>query len=292
MDFRMLRTFVCVAELTSFTKAADALGYAQSTVSFQIRQLEEELGTKLFERVRRTVTLTERGRAVLRYAQQIGQLEREMGDALRAEARPAGRVRLATADSLCPVLLGPRYSAFRRTYPDIALTLIAADTEEMFHLLNHNEADLVLTLDSHIYNTEYVIADERRVGVHFVAAAGHPLAKARGLRLRDLTAEPFFLTEGGMSYRRLLDERLAEQSLEVHPVLEMGDVYRICRLVEQGLGLSFLPDYATDAAVAAGTAARLDVADGETEVWRQLLYHREKWLSPAIRAVMTYCLQC
>ena len=224
MDFRMLRTFVCVAELTSFTKAADALGYAQSTVSFQIRQLEEELDTKLFERVRRTVTLTERGRAVLRYAQQIGQLEREMGDALRAEARPAGRVRLATADSLCPVLLGPRYSAFRRTYPDIALTLIAADTEEMFRLLNHNEADLVLTLDSHIYNTEYVIADERRVGVHFVAAAGHPLAKARGLRLRDLTAEPFFLTEGGMSYRRLLDERLAEQSLEVHPVLEMGDV--------------------------------------------------------------------
>ena len=78
MDFRMLRTFVCVAELTSFTKAADALGYAQSTVSFQIRQLEEELDTKLFERVRRTVTLTERGRAVLRYAQQIGQLEREM----------------------------------------------------------------------------------------------------------------------------------------------------------------------------------------------------------------------
>ena len=139
------------------------------------------------------------------------------------------------------MLLGPRYSAFRRTYPDIALTLIAADTEEMFRLLNHNEADLVLTLDSHIYNTEYVIADERRVGVHFVAAAGHPLAKARGLRLRDLTAEPFFLTEGGMSYRRLLDERLAEQSLEVHPVLEMGDVYRICRLVEQGLACPSCP---------------------------------------------------
>ena len=62
--------------------------------------------------------------------------------------------------------------------------------------------------------------------------------------------------------------------------------------MEQGLGLSFLPDYATDAAAAAGTVVRLDVADGETEVWRQLLYHREKWLSPAIRAVMTYCLQC
>lgn len=292
MDLRTLKTFVYVAELGSFTKAANALGYAQSTVSFQIRQLEEELNARLFERVRRTVTLTERGRAVLHYAQQMEQLEREMGEALRQEMLPAGQVRLATADSLCPVLLGAGYGAFRAQYPGISLKLIAAGTEEMFRLLNHNEADLVLTLDSHIYNTEYVIAGEERVGVHFVAAAAHPLARVRRLTMQQLLEEPFLLTERGMSYRRLLDEKLAEQSLELIPVLENGNAGQLCRLVEQGAGLSFLPDYATEAAVAAGTVVRLQVDDGEVEVWKQLLYHRDKWISPAIQAVMAHCLRC
>ena len=292
MDLRTLKTFVYVAELGSFTKAANALGYAQSTVSFQIRQLEEELNARLFERVRRTVTLTERGRAVLHYAQQMEQLEREMGEALRQEMLPAGQVRLATADSLCPHPPRAGYGAFRAQYPGISLKLIAAGTEEMFRLLNHNEADLVLTLDSHIYNTEYVIAGEERVGVHFVASAAHPLARARRLTMQQLLEEPFLLTERGMSYRRLLDEKLAEQSLELIPVLENGNAGQLCRLVEQGAGLSFLPDYATEAAVAAGTVVRLQVEDGEVEVWKQLLYHRDKWISPAIQAVMAHCLRC
>ena len=153
IDIRTLKTFVYVAELGSFTKAAAALGYAQSTVSFQIRQLEQELDARLFERVRHTVTLTAQGRAVLRYAQQINQLSREMGEAMREEKRPAGQVRLATADSLCPVLLGVHYGAFRAAYPGISLNIITAGTGEMIRLLNHNEADLVLTLDSHVYNT-------------------------------------------------------------------------------------------------------------------------------------------
>ena len=100
------------------------------------------------------------------------------------------------------------------------------------------------------------------------------------------------LTERGMSYRRLLDEKLAEQSLELIPVLENGNAGQLCRLVEQGAGLSFLPDYATEAAVAAGTVVRLQVEDGEVEVWKQLLYHRDKWISPAIQAVMAHCLRC
>ena len=292
MDIRTLKTFVYVAELGSFTKAAAALGYAQSTVSFQIRQLEQELDARLFERVRHTVTLTAQGRAVLRYAQQINQLSQEMGEATHAEKRIAGQVRLATADSLCPVLLGPRYREFRAAYPGISLNIIATGTGEMIRLLNHNEADLVLTLDSHVYNTEYVIAGEERVGVHFAAAADHPLAQRKNLSVEDILQEPFLLTERGMSYRRLLDEKLAERSLEIVPVLENGNTHELCRLAEEGAGITFLPDYATAPFVAAGRLARLNVADLEVEVWKQLLYHRDKWLSEPIRAVMDYCRNC
>lgn len=292
MDIRTLRIFIDVAERSSFTKAANALGYSQSTVSFQIKQLEEELGAKLFERINHTVTLTDRGREVLRYAHQIDQLSREMGQVAQTETPVAGQVRIAMADSLSPLLLGLRFLDLRRAYPAISLKLITAGTEEMFRLLNHNEVDLVLTLDNHIYNTEYVIVKEEKIRTHFVAPAEHPLARREKLTVQDLLEEPFLLTERAMSYRRLMDEKLAERSLEISPVLECGNVQQLCRLVEAGAGLSFLPDYATESAVCAGKMARLDVGDFEVEIWKQLLHHRSKWLSPAVQTVMDFCAAC
>lgn len=292
MDIRTLRIFIDVAERRSFTKAANALGYSQSTVSFQIKQLEEELGAKLFERINHTVTLTDRGREVLRYAHQIDQLSREMGQAAQTETPVAGQVRIAMADSLSPLLLGERFLGLRREYPAISLKLITAGTEEMFRLLNHNEVDLVLTLDNHIYNTEYVIAKEEKIHTHFVAPAEHPLARREKLTVQDLLEEPFLLTERAMSYRRLMDEKLAERSLEISPVLECSNVQQLCRLVEAGAGLSFLPDYATESAVRAGRMVRLPVQDFGVEIWKQLLYHRAKWVSPSMRVVMDYCAAC
>ena len=292
MDIRTLKTFIYVAELTSFTKAAEALGYSQSTVSFQIRQLESELDTKLFERVNRTVVLTDRGHEVLQYAHQIHQLTLEMEAAARVEPKISGHIRLAMADSLCPTLLGDGFLAFRERYPCLSLKIIPAGTEEMFRLLNRNEVDLVFTLDNHIYNAEYVVVREDRIGVHFVAAAGSPLAREDRLPIRALLDHPFLLTERGMSYRRMMDEGLAERSLEISPVLELGNTDQLCRLVAQGAGLSFLPDYATEDAVRAGQLVRLPVDDFEVNVWKQLLYHRDKWLSPPMQAVLDYCAQC
>ena len=292
MDIRTLKTFVYVAELGSFTRAAEALGYAQSTVSFQIKHLEAELGAPLLERIRHTVVLTDRGREVLRYALEINQLVQEMGESIHAERPVTGQIRLAAASSLCPALQGSKFLEFRRQWPGISLKITEAATDEMFRLLNHNEADLLLTLDSHIYAAEYVIARETRVDIHFYAPSSHPLTRRTALHLEDIIQQPFLLTERGMSYRRLLDEALAERSLEIIPVLEAGDAYHLCSLVRQGAGLSFLPDYVAAEAVQTGDLAILPVQDLKIEVWKQLLYHRDKWLSPAMQAVMAYCIDC
>lgn len=292
MDIRTLKTFVYAAELGGFTRAAEALGYSQSTVSFQIKQLETELGARLFDRVRHTVTLTERGREVLRYAQEISQLAEEMEQAMHAEKPVTGTIRLAAASSLCPALQGPAFLEFREKWPGISLKIVEADTNEMFRQLNHNEADLLLTLDSHIYSAEYAIAWEQRVGAHFFAPADYPLSRKASVALSELTAEPFLLTERGMSYRRLLDEALAQRSFEIVPVLEAGDAFHLCRLVQKGAGLSFLPDYVAEEAVQNGSIARLPVPEIQIEVWKQLLYHRDKWPSPAMEAVIDYCIAC
>lgn len=290
MDLKNLVTFIHVAELSSFTKAAAVLGFSQSTVSFQIRQLETELNSQLFERINHTVALTARGREVLEYAHQITKLADEMRENGHRDEEATGHVRLAMADSLCDSLLREKFDTFRRHYPGITLKIIAGGTEEMFRLMNHNEVDAILTLDNHIYNTEYVIVREEKAGMHFVAGIQNPLCVCPAIPVERLVRQPFILTEKGMSYRRLMDEKLAGMSLEVQPVLEIGSTRLVCTLVEQGMGISFLPDYVTAEGIAAGRMAYLDVEDFEIEVWKQLLYHRDKWVSPEMASVLEYCV--
>ena len=289
MDIKNLTTFIYVAELRSFTKAADRLGFSQSTVSFQIKQLENELSCQLFERINHTVHLTEKGREVLEYAHQINRMTRELKDSMKEEVS-SGYIRLAMADSLCTSLLSRDFLRFRELYPNISLKIIAAGTEEMFRLMNHNEADAILTLDNHIYNTEYRILREEKVRTFFVAGAGTRIASASSLSIEELLLQPFILTEKGMSYRRLLEEKLAELSLEVQPVLEIGSTELICSLVEQGAGISFLPEYVIKDRVKAGTLVCLPVSGLEIHVWKQLLYHRNKWVSPQMERVLKYCV--
>lgn len=290
MDIKNLVTFIHVAEMSSFTKAAARLGYSQSTVSFQIRQLESELDTQLFERINHTVVLTERGKEVLKYAHQIHQLTQELEETMKEGELVRGHICLAMADSLCDSMVDENFLDFRKRYPGITLKIIAAGTQEMFRLINQNEVDAILTLDNHIYNTEYVIAREKKVGVHFVADAASPVARAGAISVHDLMQEPFILTEKGMSYRRLMDEKLAEMSLEIHPVLEIGGTRQICSLVKQGMGISFLPDYVTEEDEKAGRIAYLNVSDFDIVVWKQLLYHRDKWVSPQMESVLQYCI--
>ena len=116
--------------------------------------------------------------------------------------------------------------------------------------------------------------------------ADSPLAKKDILTKEDLLTQELLLTEKGMSYRRLLDEWMAQDSLEIRPVLEAGQADLLSTLVEMGLGCSFLPDYITENAVAKGTVLRKDIEDFHPELWKQILYHREKWISPTMQAVL------
>ena len=288
MDLKNLLTFMHVAELNSFTRAGQKLGFSQSTVSFQIKQLERELGTQLFERINHTVVLTEKGRDVLKFAHQISKMTQELDKRLQNEEEVSGNVRIAMADSLCDNMLQEGFGEFRDRYPGISLKIITAGTEEMFRLLNQNEADAVLTLDNHIFHAEYVIAREERSGVHFVVDSENPLCEREELFPEDLAGQPFLLTEKGMSYRRLMDEKFAELSMEILPVLEIGSAGLICSLVEQGAGISFLPDYVTEEKVRAGRLRYLPVKNFEIEIWKQLLYHRDKWVTSQLESALAY----
>lgn len=288
MDLKNLNTFLQVAESGSFTRAGETLGYSQPTISIQIKQLEQELGILLFDRIGHTVRLTDKGRDVLSYAQRICHMCQEMTMQTSHSAEPRGLVRVAMADSLCSPLIRGGFARFQELHPYISIKITTAGTDEMFRLLDHNEADIVCTLDNHIYDANYVVASEEKIGVHFVISSGHPLAGRDTVSIDELLTQPFLLTEKGMSYRRLLDEMLARESREIQPVLEIGLAGILCELVENGMGVSLLPDYVTESAVRQGTVTRLHVPDYEPELWKQLLYHRDKWLSPQMEAVLNH----
>ena len=288
MDLRGLQIFIEVAEQRSFTRAGELLGYSQPTISFQIRQLEQEMGVPLFDRIGHTVSLTEAGAEALRYAQQICNLSQEMTLGARQERKARGTVRIGMADSLCTPLVAADFGTFQRSHPDVNLKIYNADTAGLLRMLDHNEVDLVCTMDLPVYNTAYVTANEEPVGVHLVVSTDHPLAKPQSVKVTQLLDLPFFLTEKGMSYRRVMEEKLAELSLEVVPTLETGRADVLCRLVEEGSGISLLPDYVTEASVQAGKLKRLKVEEFQIVVWKQILYRREKWLSPHMKATISH----
>lgn len=288
MDIKSLGIFIEVAELGSFTKAGEKLGYSQPTISFQIKQLEKEMGVSLFDRIGHTVSLTEAGRDALRYAQSICHLSQEMLLDTSGRREPTGVLRLGMPDSLCDPLIVGHFQKFRQKYPKVLLQIFTGDTGQLLSFLDHNEADLILTMDDHLYNPNYVIVDEESIDVHFVASPQNLLARKDAVTIEELLKQPFLLTEKGMSYRRLLDERLARSSLEIQPVLETGRADLICSLVQENAGVGFLPDYVTEESVREGRLVRLRVPDFQVVVWKQMLYRREKWVSLQMRAMIDH----
>lgn len=288
MDLRSLNIFIEVAELGSFTRAGEKLGYSQPTISFQIKQLEKEMGVPLFDRIGHTVSLTDAGRDALHYAQDICHMSQEMvlGSAGRREA--SGVLRLGMADSLCAPLIAGQFGRFRRKYPKVALHISTGDTGMLLEYLDHNEVDMICTMDDHVYDPNYVIANEEEIGVHFVASPHNVLAEQKTVSVDRLLDQPFLLTEKGMSYRRLMDDKLARDSREIRPVLETGRADLICALVEENAGVAFLPDYVTEEGVRQGTLVRLHVPEFQVVVWKQLLYRREKWVSLQMRAMIEH----
>ena len=125
----------------------------------------------------------------------------------------------------------------------------------------------------------------------FIAPAGHPLTRRARVSLADCAAEPFILTEKGLSYRQKLDTLLAREGLQITPFLEISNTDVIVRLVKGGMGLSFLPEFVAREALQRGDVARLDVAGIDIALCRQLIYHRGKWITPAMQAMIDLICQ-
>ena len=288
MELRNLITFIHVVELGSFTKAAEQLDYSQSTVSFQIKQLENELGCLLFERINHTITLTEQGKELVSYAHSVRALTEDFKESLTKEEALNGHIHVVTPDSVCEEMLYSHYIDFHNKYPNISVKFTTADTSVMFDMLDHNEADAIITLDSHSYRKDYVIAKEELLSMHFVANRRSKFANKQNLKMKDIVNEPFILTEYGQGYRRVFDKELAKKSLDITPALEIGRTDIITHLLAESDMISYLPDFVTKELIDSGALCYLDVSDMNIDIWKQLIYHKNKWMSKSLKTFIEY----
>ena len=280
MELRTINTFLHIAELHSFSRTARQLDYSQSAVSSQIAQLEAELGTPLFDRVGKTVRLTDAGQTFLGYARTLLATAQQAQAALQPAQQVRGSLRIALADSVCSTFLPELLQHYHARCPQVELVLRTATADEMLQLLSTNQIDLAYTLDHPLLQPSLVLAADVPEPVCFIAPPEHPLAQETSIPLEALVQQEFLLTERGMSCRDVLDQCMAAHGLALHPYLELGSAALLCQMVEQGMGLSFLPEYIVRSALAGGRLARLNVPNCTVTMHRQLFYHRDKWLTP------------
>lgn len=283
MEIRNITTFVRVAELQSFSRAAEQLGYSQSAVTVQIRQLEQELGLLLFERIGKQVRLTENGsRFVLRALDILNAVDAAKNMAYEPE-RVFGKLRIATAESLLISVLPPVIMKFRQRCPEVESITYTGVIGELFDMVRQNDVDLLFFLDKKTYHSEWVKVTERLEPIVFAASAEHPLAAQKNISLERVLEEPFLLTEKGISYRYDLEQNLAARNMEIHPFLETGNTDVITNLLLHNAGISFLPKYVIDQFVRQGRLVLLDVDVPQIQMWSQLVYHKNKWITPQMK---------
>ena len=285
MELRNVNTFLKIAELGSFSKAAATIGYSQSTVTSQIQALETELEFSLFDRFNKSIRLTPQGEQFKEYAQSMIHTAQLAKNIAKKEQVLSGTLHIAMAASICTTFFPGILERYHERYPEVQLKVDTNGTNQLFQKLNHNEVDFVYTFDQRVYRKEHVIELEHEEPVYFVAPPDHPLC-GKKITLEEISKQRLLLTEAGMSYREHLDQLMAEHSIILRPILEISQAKMLKDLIIAGTGISFLPAYVIRDDVLAGRLAVLNVPDCQITEWRQILRHRDKWVTPQMEAML------
>ena len=286
MELRNIKTFIRVAELGNFSRAAADLGYAQSTVTGQIQMLERELDVTLFERNGKHAVLSDAGTEFLSYAYQLQQCEAMVLEHFSSEQEPHGNVSVGVMETLCSSDYGTIFRKFRMRYPKVNLRVVVAKTLDCMEMLRKGDLDVILTVDEKIHRKNWETAHEIPAEICFFCSAEHPFAGKQNIPLDTLLAENFIQIEAGCNYRQAFEQYVEQQDKVVTNVMEIGFSSLIIDAVEQNLGVSILPRFTLERALAGGRIALFTLEDFQLTMLMQVIYSKNRWVNPAMAAFL------
>ncbi|MEU8916611.1 LysR family transcriptional regulator [Streptomyces nigrescens] len=289
MDTRLLRTFVTLARAGSFTAAARDLHLAQSTVTVQIRTLEKELGTPLFDRMPSGTVPTRAGQRLLEEAEDVLDAVARLrataaaGQCDTAGGSAEGQVVVGAGDSLCSARLPGVIAALRRAHPRLEVQLHAVSTAEAVDGLRTGRLDLALLLEPEVAENDLLARRIASEPLAYVASPGHALA-GRAADWDALAQECFFVHEEGCSYSDRLVRTLLGLPGARPRITRFGSIDAARSCVAAGLGLTLLPRVTVERHLHEG---RLTMVEGPEAppVPVQLVRHRRRWFAPGARIV-------
>lgn len=241
INFRQLQVFRAVAEASSFTRASQALFISQSTVSQHVRDLEEQLRVRLFDRTRRKVSLSSAGENLLRHCNQVFELLDEAENVVHGQSNPySGRLAMGCASTTLLYQMPSILVDYARKYPDVDLKITGGTIREVAAEMWAGSTDLALVvLPLHAPDLKKIFICEEPF--FLVLPSSHPLAKRGQPNVDQLASERFILNLPGQNTRKLVDRFLHQHQIVPRVPIELGETETIKRMVAHGLGISLLP---------------------------------------------------
>jgi DNA-binding transcriptional LysR family regulator len=287
LELQQLKTFMTVAEVSSFTKTAQLLDYAQSSISSQVRSLEDELGIKLFERLGREIYLTQEGKRLLDYAKRLLELAVEAKESLMGDNLPQGTLTIGAPESLSIFKLPALLQAYKERYPKVKLILKLGKCSDIYGWIRDNTVDIGFMLSPPISATDINMEKLSHEAMTLIASKFHPLASKGNCAPENLTGEDLIqIEESDCCYRLIFEAQLREAGIQPGSVFEFGSVETTKKCVMSGLGISMLPQMTVEQEITAGQLADLGWTGSDFDIYTQMIYHKGKWLSPALTALI------
>lgn len=264
MELTPLRYVVAIAEHGHMTRAAQALGVSQPTLSASVRRLEDEVGAALFHRTAKGVELTDAGRVFVEHASAaIAQVEGGVEAVGEMVGLNRGRIRIGGGATAVGYLLPGVIRAFRDRHPAIRLYLREAASRDVARAVRNAELDMgLVTLPLAAGDEgELVVIARRRDELKLAVPGDHRLAGRKTFRWADVEGEEILAFEAGSAVRRVIDEAAAAQGVSLRVVMELRAIDVIVRLVRESVGLAFVSGLALEAE--GGNVGGLSCRDGK-----------------------------
>ena len=284
MNIFQLETFLKIAETKNFTTAGNILGYAQSTVTAQIKGLEDELGCLLFERLGKSIVLTPEGQKLCGYAEKMLQLKREIFLEVPPSKEPSGVIKLGVSESLCYDILPKILLKYRKKYPKVDIQISFVEHDTFPPALKNGALDLAWTLNPLVQEEGLLLLQKKREELCFFASPKHPLAQKKSLSEADLRDVPLLLTGHNCNFRHMLLEDLKRVGIVPRVALETSSKEVLKQFAINQLGVAFMPDMAARAELKAGKLRRLPWKGQDFEIYSQLIVCKDKRIGAPIEA--------
>lgn len=286
MNTKSLVTFKTILEVGSFQKAADKLGYTQSTVTFQIKQLEEELALKLFEKIGRRMELTQAGKDIMPYVDMILQGTEQISNYGKSLSEISGSLKLAIPDSILIYNMQPFMQAFTHEAPNVQLIVNSIQSGEINPSIADGTADIGINCEKDSYPDSVV---HKKLGKYKAVLVASPFANNNLLDfITPHQRKPISLicNEPDGYYQLDMDKYLSEKDILLNPPMKVQSIEAVKRCVMNNLGIAVVPTYSIGEELKNGSLMPVKTELDEKTYDSFYIYHKNKWISPQMKLAL------